>query len=178
MSDRSETIAAKQTANESKKMETRALLIGAASAFGAGLLGAIYYTKRKQAKEANLPPQQPTPPPTQPSTAAAAAAAAATTNSIPLPPKMTPEEYAVAKREARLFALKTLGYGTLLALTGAGVLATAVGYWLDVRNVSGLQVYTSTFSLLLTRPLNKSSRNFRISFRLSCLGKRHGYERC
>lgn len=177
MSDRSETIAAKQTANESKKMETRALLIGAASAFGAGLLGAIYYTKRKQAKEANLPPQQPTPPPTQPSTAAAAAAAA-TTNSIPLPPKMTPEEYAVAKREARLFALKTLGYGTLLALTGAGVLATAVGYWLDVRNVSGLQVYTSTFSLLLTRPLNKSSRNFRISFRLSCLGKRHGYERC
>lgn len=177
MSDRSETIAAKQTANESKKMETRALLIGAASAFGAGLLGAIYYTKRKQAKEANLPPQQPTPPPTQPSTAAAAAAAA-TTNSIPLPPKMTPEEYAVAKREARFFALKTLGYGTLLALTGAGVLATAVGYWLDVRNVSGLQVYTSTFSLLLTRPLNKSSRNFRISFRLSCLGKRHGYERC
>lgn len=177
MSDRSETIAAKQTANESKKMETTALLIGAASAFGAGLLGAIYYTKRKQAKEANLPPQQPTPPPTQPSTAAAAAAAA-TTNSIPLPPKMTPEEYAVAKREARLFALKTLGYGTLLALTGAGVLATAVGYWLDVRNVSGLQVYTSTFSLLLTRPLNKSSRNFRISFRLSCLGKRHGYERC
>lgn len=177
MSDRSETIAAKQTANESKKMETRALLIGAASAFGAGLLGAIYYTKRKQAKKANLPPQQPTPPPTQPSTAAAAAAAA-TTNSIPLPPKMTPEEYAVAKREARLFALKTLGYGTLLALTGAGVLATAVGYWLDVRNVSGLQVYTSTFSLLLTRPLNKSSRNFRISFRLSCLGKRHGYERC
>lgn len=177
MSDRSETIAAKQTANESKKMETRALLIGAASAFGAGLLGAIYYTKRKQAKEANLPPQQPTPPPTQPSTAAAAAAAA-TTNSIPLPPKMTPEEYAVAKREARFFALKTLGYGTLLALTGAGALATAVGYWLDVRNVSGLQVYTSTFSLLLTRPLNKSSRNFRISFRLSCLGKRHGYERC
>lgn len=177
MSDRSETIAAKQTANESKKMETTALLIGAASAFGAGLLGAIYYTKRKQAKEANLPPQQHTPPPTQPSTAAAAAAAA-TTNSIPLPPKMTPEEYAVAKREARLFALKTLGYGTLLALTGAGVLATAVGYWLDVRNVSGLQVYTSTFSLLLTRPLNKSSRNFRISFRLSCLGKRHGYERC
>lgn len=177
MSDRSETIAAKQTANESKKMETTALLIGAASAFGAGLLGAIYYTKRKQAKEANLPPQQPTPPPTQPSTAAAAAAAA-TTNSIPLPPKMTPEEYAVAKREARFFALKTLGYGTLLALTGAGVLATAVGYWLDVRNVSGLQVYTSTFSLLLTRPLNKSSRNFRISFRLSCLGKRHGYERC
>lgn len=177
MSDRSETIAAKQTANESKKMETRALLIGAASAFGAGLLGAIYYTKRKQAKEANLPPQQHTPPPTQPSTAAAAAAAA-TTNSIPLPPKMTPEEYAVAKREARFFALKTLGYGTLLALTGAGVLATAVGYWLDVRNVSGLQVYTSTFSLLLTRPLNKSSRNFRISFRLSCLGKRHGYERC
>lgn len=177
MSDRSETIAAKQTANESKKMETRALLIGAASAFGAGLLGAIYYTKRKQAKEANLPPQQPTPPPTQPSTAAAAAAAA-TTNSIPLPPKMTPEEYAVAKREARFFAFKTLGYGTLLALTGAGVLATAVGYWLDVRNVSGLQVYTSTFSLLLTRPLNKSSRNFRISFRLSCLGKRHGYERC
>lgn len=177
MSDRSETIAAKQTANESKKMETTALLIGAASAFGAGLLGAIYYTKRKQAKEANLPPQQPTPPPTQPSTAAAAAAAA-TTNSIPLPPKMTPEEYAVAKREARFFAFKTLGYGTLLALTGAGVLATAVGYWLDVRNVSGLQVYTSTFSLLLTRPLNKSSRNFRISFRLSCLGKRHGYERC
>lgn len=177
MSDRSETIAAKQTANESKKMETRALLIGAASAFGAGLLGAIYYTKRKQAKEANLPPQQHTPPPTQPSTAAAAAAAA-TTNSIPLPPKMTPEEYAVAKREARFFAFKTLGYGTLLALTGAGVLATAVGYWLDVRNVSGLQVYTSTFSLLLTRPLNKSSRNFRISFRLSCLGKRHGYERC
>lgn len=177
MSDRSETIAAKQTANESKKMETTALLIGAASAFGAGLLGAIYYTKRKQAKEANLPPQQHTPPPTQPSTAAAAAAAA-TTNSIPLPPKMTPEEYAVAKREARFFAFKTLGYGTLLALTGAGVLATAVGYWLDVRNVSGLQVYTSTFSLLLTRPLNKSSRNFRISFRLSCLGKRHGYERC
>ncbi|CAO3591324.1 unnamed protein product [Absidia cylindrospora] len=49
-------------------------------------------------------------------------------------PKMSPTEYELAKRKARFFALKSLGYGTLLTLAGAGVAATAIGYWLDVRN--------------------------------------------
>ncbi|KAI8141800.1 hypothetical protein BJV82DRAFT_670318 [Fennellomyces sp. T-0311] len=122
--------------NEPKQIETRGLLLGAAGAFGAGLMGAIWHTKRKQAKEiaaevaaaaANTPPLATplaTPSPTIPS------------STIPAyqPPKMTPEEYAIAKKDARFFAIKTLGYGTLLALGGAGILATAVGWYLDVRN--------------------------------------------
>lgn len=140
MSDRSEAIASSQSndPHDSKKMETRALLVAAASAFGAGLLGAVYYTKRKQAKEAaSLPPSEhTTPPPPQPLPQQQQPSAKGSHISSVAPPKMTPEEYMIAKREARFFALKTLGYGTLLALTGAGVLATAVGYWLDVRNAS------------------------------------------
>ncbi|KAG2217010.1 hypothetical protein INT45_003083 [Circinella minor] len=133
---------------EQEKIETRGLLLSAAGAFGAGLMGAIWHTKRKQSKEI----------------AAEAAAMATTTNvnttttttttttplqsspsitSVPhsnttipeyQPPKMTPEQFAVSKKEARFFAFKALGYGTLLALTGAGILATGIGWWLDVRN--------------------------------------------
>ncbi|KAI7850028.1 hypothetical protein BDC45DRAFT_539569 [Circinella umbellata] len=126
---------------EQEKIETRGLLLSAAGAFGAGLMGAIWHTKRKQSKEL----------------AAEAAMAATTTNvntttplhsspsitSVPhahtpipeyQPPKMTPEQFAVSKKEARFFAFKALGYGTLLALTGAGILATGIGWWLDVRN--------------------------------------------
>ncbi|KAI9323724.1 hypothetical protein BX666DRAFT_2117279 [Dichotomocladium elegans] len=126
---------------EPNKTEVRGLLFGAVSAFGFGIAGAIWHTKRKQAKEV--------------ATAAAAAAAepsmtpTSMTNvrgsPIPVqqpgalataytPPKMTPEEYAIAKKDARFFAFKALGYGTLLALGGAGVLAAGIGYWLDVRN--------------------------------------------
>ncbi|CAO3634168.1 unnamed protein product [Mucor hiemalis] len=83
---------------------TAALLTGAAGAFGAGLLGNVP-TAPKQVAPVKY-----------------------------IPPKMTPAEYAIAKKEASLYAFKTLGYGTLLAFTGAGLLATAVGLWLDVRN--------------------------------------------
>lgn len=106
------------------KTEARAVLFGAAGAFGAGLLGAIWYTKRKQAKEASLAAKSIDTPSSH----------AQITPAYVLP-KMTPAEYAIAKRDATFFAFKTLGYGTLLALSGAGLLATAVGWWLDVRNV-------------------------------------------
>jgi hypothetical protein len=105
---------------------TAALLTGAAGAFGAGLLGAIWYTKRKQTKrmeqeilQGNVPtaPKVYTPPKY-------------------IPPKMTPAEQIIAKKEASLYAFKTLGYGTLLAFSGAGLLAVTVGWALDVRNVS------------------------------------------
>ncbi|KAI8099545.1 uncharacterized protein BX664DRAFT_272820 [Halteromyces radiatus] len=101
---------------------TRPLLVGAASAFAAGVFGAIWYTKRKQSKHDALIQDH------------LNNTAELKTNNGTTPPKMTPVEYELAKKQARFFALKSLGYGTLLALTGAGVLATAVGYWLDVRN--------------------------------------------
>ncbi|KAI9497740.1 hypothetical protein BDB00DRAFT_784656 [Zychaea mexicana] len=138
--------------NEPEKIETRGLLLSAAGAFGAGLMGAIWHTKRKQAKEAAAEAKA--------AVATAATAKTTTTNttlntttttaspaatlSIPqspksnipeyTPPKMTPAEYAVAKQEARFFAFKALGYGSLLALGGAGILAVGIGYWLDVSN--------------------------------------------
>ncbi|KAI8881393.1 hypothetical protein K501DRAFT_123973, partial [Backusella circina FSU 941] len=94
-------------------------------AFGAGLLGAIWYTKRKQNKRMELEILEGNVP-----------TAPAVESKIPqyTPPKMTPAEYAVAKKEASLYAFKTLGYGTLLAFTGAGLLALGIGYWLDVSN--------------------------------------------
>lgn len=119
---------------------TVALLTGAAGAFGAGLMGAIWYTKRKQNKRMELEILEGNVPTAPPKQAAAAAPAAY------IPPKMTPAEYAVAKKEASLYAFKTLGYGTLLAFTGAGLLATAVGYWLDVRNVSPLSISLHSLS--------------------------------
>ncbi|KAG0170727.1 hypothetical protein DFQ28_001650 [Apophysomyces sp. BC1034] len=121
--------------NEPSPVITRGLLVGSAGAFGAGLLGAIWYTKRKQAREmaremaeAELLPKPSTPTPAQ------AGPVVSVKSHTFVPPKMTPAEYAVAKREASLYAFKTLGYGTLLAFGGAGLLATAVGWWLDVRN--------------------------------------------
>ncbi|ORX58086.1 hypothetical protein DM01DRAFT_1333758 [Hesseltinella vesiculosa] len=106
---------------------TRALLFGSAGAFGSGLAGAIWYTKRRQAKHDTLVKQ-----------VIEQNQAKHGTNTIPdyQAPKMTPEELEVAKKQARFFAVKTLGLGTLLALSGAGMLAVGVGYWLEVRNVS------------------------------------------
>lgn len=105
---------------------TTALLAGSAGAFGAGLLGAIWYTQRKQNKrmateilegQVPLPASKYTPPQY-------------------IPPVLTPAEKIIAKKEASLFAFKTLGYGTLLAWGTAGILAMGVGWYLDVRNVS------------------------------------------
>lgn len=107
---------------------TTALLAGSAGAFGAGLLGAIWYTQRKQNKrmaaeilEGTVPtaPKHIYTPPKY------------------IPPVMTPAEKIIAKKEASLYAFKTLGYGTMLAFGGAGFLAVTVGWWLEVRNVSG-----------------------------------------
>ncbi|KAI7890920.1 uncharacterized protein EV154DRAFT_235368 [Mucor mucedo] len=102
---------------------TTALMAGSAGAFGAGLLGAIWYTQRKQNKrmateilEGTVPTNKYTPPKY-------------------IPPVMTPAEKIIAKKEASLFAFKTLGYGTLLAWGTAGLLAVSVGWYLDVRNV-------------------------------------------
>ncbi|KAI7899394.1 uncharacterized protein BX663DRAFT_489281 [Cokeromyces recurvatus] len=95
--------------NKEEKTTTISLLTGASGAFGAGLLGAIWYTKRKQQTQTEE-------------------------IKVATPKMMTPAEYAVAKRDATLFAFKTLGYGTLLAFTGAGLLAITVGYCLDVHN--------------------------------------------
>jgi hypothetical protein len=81
-----------------------------------------------------------------------------------IPPKMTPAEQAIAKKEASLFAFKTLSYGTLLAFGGAGLLATAVGWWLEVRNVnSNSNVFLHVSNILLF-----SLRNSRINSRLLC----------
>ncbi|KAI8982173.1 hypothetical protein BDF20DRAFT_865351 [Mycotypha africana] len=109
----------------------KTLLTGAAGTFGAGILGAIAYTKRKQSRhwkqDSAVTTTTKTHHPLSPGTAA-------TTPSTQLPPKMTAAEYAVAKKEASLFAFKTLGYGTLLAFTGAGLLAYTVSWWLDVHS--------------------------------------------
>ncbi|KAG1438411.1 hypothetical protein G6F56_012646 [Rhizopus delemar] len=94
------------------------LLTSAASAFGAGLLGAIWHTKRKQSQRIEKELKE-------------------GIQHIPhqfSPPQLSPEELAIAKKDANFFAIKTLGYGTLLAFTGAGLLAVSVGWWLDVRN--------------------------------------------
>ncbi|KAI8059496.1 hypothetical protein BC940DRAFT_313569 [Gongronella butleri] len=103
----------------------RSLLFGSAGAFASGLAGAIWYTKRRQAKHDTLV-----------SEVLEHNQKHHGTNTIPdyQAPKMTPEELEIAKKQARFFAVKTLGLGTLLAFTGAGVLAVGVGYWLDVRN--------------------------------------------
>ncbi|KAI8373002.1 uncharacterized protein BYT42DRAFT_501030 [Radiomyces spectabilis] len=110
------------------KIPTKTLLTTAVGVFGASFMGAIWYTKRKQSREM-----------------AQAMAEATAAESVPnsnaaswKPPKMSPAEYAAAKRDATFFAFKTLGYGTLLAFGSFGLMATAVGYWLDVRNVSDL----------------------------------------
>ncbi|ORZ03027.1 hypothetical protein BCR43DRAFT_482602 [Syncephalastrum racemosum] len=122
----------KQHDVEPTPIEFRGLLFGAAGAFGAGLIGAIMYTKRKTAREqkqleialkaaaenkssAPLHPLAPSPPPYE-------------------PPKMTPAEFAKSKRDATFFAVKTLSYGTLLAFGGAGLLALTVGWYLDVKS--------------------------------------------
>ncbi|CDH54870.1 predicted protein [Lichtheimia corymbifera JMRC:FSU:9682] len=125
--------------SEPNKIETRGLLAGAAAAFVAGLGGAVWHTKRKQAKEAastsmnNNIATHPYPS-LQQSTVSSQLQPQPAANQQPIPSSMTPEEYAVSKRQARFFAFKALGYGTLLALTGAGALSLAVGWWLDVSN--------------------------------------------
>lgn len=110
-----------QKNNNDTSHYAQSLMIGAAGAFTTGVFGAIWYTKRKQAKYPHHEPIQQHQP-------------AAYT-----PPKMTPAELELAKKDARFFALKSLTYGTLLAWAGAGVLAVGVGYWLDVRNVSMIE---------------------------------------
>ncbi|CAO3599570.1 unnamed protein product [Absidia cylindrospora] len=119
------------------------LLIGAASAFGVGLFGAIWHTKRKQAKyeqqEAVLLQQQQQQQQSAPTGSSSPHKSPSLTqpkgvHQTYVPPSMSPAEFEMAKKDARFFAIKSLGYGTLLALTGAGVLATVVGYCLDVRN--------------------------------------------
>jgi hypothetical protein len=125
MSANKEATKATTTTAPQSPPPTTALLTGAAGAFGAGLLGAIWYTKRKQTQRM------------QQEIAEGAVPTAPQPHTVPkyIPPKMTPAEQAIAKKEASLFAFKTLSYGTLLAFGGAGLLATAVGWWLDVRNV-------------------------------------------
>ncbi|CAO3646982.1 unnamed protein product [Cunninghamella blakesleeana] len=121
--------------NTASNLSAKTLLVGSAGAFVGGVFGAIWYTKRKQAKQSveellqqqrpvetinkNIQQQQ------------------TICHNLPneyKPPTMTAAEYELSKKHARFFAFKTLGYGTLLAFSGAGVLAAIVGYWLDVRN--------------------------------------------
>ncbi|CAO3622203.1 unnamed protein product [Cunninghamella echinulata] len=132
------TITQEKQKNENEKTSSfsiKTLLVGFAGAFTAGVFGAIWYTKRKQAKQV-IDDLQPSAveiitkntPQTQQQTIC---------HNLPnqyKPPPMTAAEYELSKKQARFFALKTLSYGTLLAFSGAGVLATIVGYWLDVRN--------------------------------------------
>ncbi|KAG1169258.1 hypothetical protein G6F70_008556 [Rhizopus microsporus] len=112
------------------------LLTGAAGAFGAGLLGAIWHTKKKQNQRIETEIKE-------------------GIKHIPhrfIPPKLTPEELAVAKKEATMFAFKTLGLGTLLAFTGAGIIAKAVSWWLDVHS---FKEFSDTMQLIVPR---KTSR--------------------
>lgn len=141
---------------------TAALLTAAGGAFGAGLLGAIWYTKRKQTQRM------------QQEIAQGVVPTAPTPHHSPqpyIPPKMTPAEYAIAKKDASLYAFKTLGYGTLLAFGGAGLLATAVGWWLDVRNVS--LCYLDDVSRA-TNMIMLSLRNSLINSRSLCQSKLRG----
>ncbi|OZJ04206.1 hypothetical protein BZG36_02970 [Bifiguratus adelaidae] len=113
----SETLLAKL-----QQSPTAPLFAGAAIAFGSGIAGAIWYSKRKYAKEKLLEASKPQ---YIPSTA-------------PKFPQMTPAEYAQSRIDARFFALRALGYGTLLAWGSAAVIAVGVGYALDVRNMKEL----------------------------------------
>ncbi|KAI8985436.1 hypothetical protein BDB01DRAFT_759387 [Pilobolus umbonatus] len=97
------------------------LLIGSGTAFVGGIVGSIWYTQRKQNRRLATEIAEGT---------------VHNTYTTPkyIPPKMTPAEYEIAKKEASLYAFKTLGYGTLLAWGGFGLLAIGVGYCLDVHN--------------------------------------------
>lgn len=127
-------------------IQPKTLLAGAASAFVVGLAGSIWQANRKHAKEMQAE-------------AAASATAAhvaaetsvsattATTTAKPTPvgspmhtpspqPVMTPAEYAKSRADARHFALRSFGYGTLAAFGGMGVLALLTAWWMDVSSVS------------------------------------------
>ncbi|KAI7862692.1 hypothetical protein BDF14DRAFT_1852363 [Spinellus fusiger] len=122
--------------------EIRVLVLSSLSAFGAGIAGAVWHTKRKQKKEALLEATLAQ----NERSRATWQADAARKRAVPLqhiytpatpaytPPKMTPAEYTMAKKEANFFAFKILAYGTMLAWGSAGVLALGVGYWLEVRS--------------------------------------------
>jgi len=133
-------------------IQPKTLLAGAASAFVVGLAGSIWQANRKHAKEmqaeaaaaatsAHVAAEAPV--------SVATATATATTTAKPTPvgspmhmpppqPVMTPAEYAKSRADARHFALRSFGYGTLAAFGGMGVLALLTAWWMDVSSVSEL----------------------------------------
>lgn len=101
--------------------QTTLLTVSAATFLGC-LGGSVWFVLRKDAKQA--------------ATLAAEAPISASHTVQHITPTMTPSETRKASINARLFALKTLGLGTMLAVGTTGIMAVAVGWWLDVRNVS------------------------------------------
>ncbi|KAI9270828.1 hypothetical protein BY458DRAFT_586627 [Sporodiniella umbellata] len=90
------------------------LLTGVAGVFGAGLLGAIVHTQKSQTKRIQREHRE-------------------GIRHLPLrsrPKKLTPAEYAIVQREARVFGLKALGFSVLLTWTGL----SAVSWWFDVHS--------------------------------------------
>lgn len=114
------------------------LLAAAGSAFVVGLAGSIWQANRKHIREMKAE-----------AAAAAATEPSATTepkvNTIakptptrpPIPPQpvMTAAEYAQSRVDARHFALRSFGYGTLAAFGGVGVLSLLTAWWFEVSSV-------------------------------------------
>ncbi|RUS17274.1 hypothetical protein BC937DRAFT_90176 [Endogone sp. FLAS-F59071] len=116
--------------------QTTLLTISAVTFLGS-LGGSVWYVLRKDAKQA----------------AALAAEAPISAEAYMvqhITPTTTPSEMRKASINARLFALKTLGLGTALAVGTAGIMAVAVGWWLDVHNFREL---STKFSDIIPRKL-------------------------
>ncbi|KAH8556472.1 hypothetical protein BGW37DRAFT_472702 [Umbelopsis sp. PMI_123] len=131
-------------------IQPRTLLAGAGSAFVLGLAGSIWQANRKHAREMKVEAATGVASSnvTNGSSVAATRTATATITTakpvstgtptyIPPPqPVMSPAEYAKSRADARHFALRSFGYGTLAAFGGMGVLALLTAWWMDVSSVS------------------------------------------
>ncbi|KAG2189039.1 hypothetical protein INT44_004181 [Umbelopsis vinacea] len=121
-------------------IQPKTLLAGAASAFVLGLAGSIWQANRKHAREMKAEAA---------SGHVAAEVPVSATTAKPIPvasqmhmpppqPVMTPAEYAKSRADARHFALRSFGYGTLAAVGGMGVLALLTAWWMDVSSIEEL----------------------------------------
>jgi hypothetical protein len=128
-------------------IQPKTLLAGAASAFVIGLAGSIWQANRKHVREMKAEAAAATSAhvvaeaPVSVTTAATTAKPILVGSPVNTPspqPVMTPAEYAKSRADARHFALRSFGYGTLAAFGGVGVLALLTAWWMDVSSVSEL----------------------------------------
>lgn len=123
------------------------LLAAAGSAFVVGLAGSIWQANRKHAREmkaeaaaaTNLATESSATTVAQVSTTAKPTSGRSAMPPPPPPPHpqpvMTAAEYAKSRADARHFALRSFGYGTLAAFGGVGVLSLLTAWWFEVSSV-------------------------------------------